>query len=255
MTGVLLACASLMLAAAQPSNTERRMAQGIEAYRNGRYAAAAEHFAAAVQLDPGYVDARLYLGTSLMAQYVPGSDDPGNAHLASRAVDEFQEVLNLDPEHELALSSIASIYYRQKKYDEAAEWYEKLTSLDPDNKEAWYTLGVIAWNRFYPAHEAARATAGLQPPDTGPLPDPGLRKDLKRRYSAIVAEGIEDLQKALSIDPAYDDAMAYLNLLLRQRADWADSPAEYQKEIAAADVWVQKAVEARKLKAARRQSQ
>src|SRR5215469_11577429 len=98
MRGFLLACAALTLAAQAP-DTERHMAQGIEAYRNGRYAAAAEHFAAVLQLDPGYVDARLYLGTAYMVQYVPGSEDANNLHLALQAIDEFQQVLNLDPEH------------------------------------------------------------------------------------------------------------------------------------------------------------
>src|SRR5581483_1959349 len=243
----LLACAALSLAA-QPPDTERRMAQGIEAYRNGRYAAAAGHFTAVLQMDPGYVDARLYLATAYMVQYVPGSQDPNNLHLALKAIDEFQEVLNLDPEHELALSSIASLYYRQKKYDDATEWYEKLTSLDPDNKEAWYSLGVIAWNRFYPAQQAARSKAGMKQDDPGPLPDSAARQDLRQRYSAIVGAGIENLKKALTIDPRYEDAMSYLNLLMRERADWLDSAEEYRKEIAAADVWVAKAMETRKLK-------
>src|SRR5207248_4634119 len=132
MRGFLLAFVAFTLAAQVP-DVEQRMAQGIAAYRNARYAAAAEHFAAVLQLDPGYVDARLYLGTAYMAQTVPGSEDPNNTRLVVRAIDEFQQVLNLDPEHEVALSSIASLYYQQKKYDDAKEWYEKLTSLDPDN--------------------------------------------------------------------------------------------------------------------------
>jgi tetratricopeptide (TPR) repeat protein len=228
------------------------MTQGIDAYRNGRYAAAAEAFAAALHMDPGYLDARLYLATSYMAQYVPGSEDPANLRLAARAVDEFQEVLNADPEHETALSSIAALYYRQKKYDDAQEWYEKLVSLDSENKEAWYTLGVIAWNRFYPAEQAARRKAGLKPSDPGPLPDPAARQELKQRYGAIVGEGIDNLEKALTIDAEYDDAMAYINLLIRERADWLDSADDYKKEINAADVWVRKAMATRKLKAERR---
>jgi tetratricopeptide (TPR) repeat protein len=248
MRGFVLAVAAATLAA-QPPGVEQRVAQGIEAYRNARYTAAAEQFTAALQLDPGYLDARLYLAASYMAQYVPGSEDPANVRLALRAVDEFQEVLNLDPEHEFALSSIASLYLKQKKYEDAQEWYEKLTSLDPDNKEAWYTLGVIAWSRFYPAHKEARAKLGMKPDAAGPMPDPGVRQELKQRYGVIVAQGIENLQKALSIDPDYDDAMTYLNLLIRERADWLESAGEYRDEIAAADVWGRKAREARKLKA------
>src|ERR1044072_325592 len=213
MRGLLLAFAALTLAA-QPPTAEQRMRQGIEAFRNARYAAAAEHSAAALQLDPGYVDARMYLATSYMVQYVPGSEDPANAQLAIRAIDEFQQVLNLDPEHETALASIAAMYYRQKKYTDAKEWYEKLPSLDAENKDAWYTLGVIAWSRFYPAHKAARSKLGMLPETPGPLPDPATRQELKQRYAAIIADGIQNLEKALALDPEYDDAMAYINLLI-----------------------------------------
>ena len=58
------------------------------------------------------------------------------------------------------------------------------------------------------------------------------------------------LQKAIEIDPQYDDAMAYLNLLYRQAADAVDSPDDYKKNIADADLWVQRALETKKAKTA-----
>ena len=39
----------------------------------------------------------------------------------------------------------------------------------------------------------------------------------------MIDEGIKNLDKALQIDPEYDDAMAYENLLYRQKADLEDS--------------------------------
>ena len=45
--------------------------------------------------------------------------------------------------------------------------------------------------------------------------------------------------------------MAYMNLLIRERADLADTSDAYKKEIEVADNWVQKALETKKLKAAR----
>ena len=32
-----------------------------------------------------------------------------------------------------------------KKLDEAKEWYTKLAEVEPTNKEAFYSLGVITW--------------------------------------------------------------------------------------------------------------
>ena len=45
--------------------------------------------------------------------------------------------------------------------------------------------------------------------------------------------------------------MAYMNLLIRERADLADTPEEYKKDVEIADNWVQKALETKKIKAER----
>jgi hypothetical protein len=45
--------------------------------------------------------------------------------------------------------------------------------------------------------------------------------------------------------------MAYMNLLLRERADLAEQTAAYDADIEAADNWMQKALETRKIKAER----
>ena len=78
-----------------------------------------------------------------------------------------------------------------------------------------------------------------------------VKEELKAQYSGIVDEGMQNLNKALEIDPEYDDAMAYLNLLTRERADLLDSPEEYKKQIDIADAWLQKALDTKKIKAAR----
>jgi len=57
------------------------------------------------------------------------------------------------------------------------------------------------------------------------------------------------LEKALQLDPQYSDAMAYMNLLIRERADLADSPEQYRSETELADQWVQKALDAKKAEA------
>ena len=42
-----------------------------------------------------------------------------------------------------------------------------------------------------------------------------------------------------------------MNLLTRERADLADTPEEYKKDVEEADNWVQKALETKKIKAER----
>ena len=65
----------------------------------------------------------------------------------------------------------------------------------------------------------ARANLRMKPEDPGPIKDKKVKEELQAQYSAIIDDGIANLQKALDIDKEYDDAMAYMNLLIRERAD------------------------------------
>jgi len=121
---------------------------------------------------------------------------------------------------------------------------------DPKNKEAYYTLGVIAWGRTYPKHMQARAELGMKPEEAAPIKDKKVRDALIATDGPILDEGIKDLTAALQIDPNYDDAMAYLNLLLRRKADLADDVAGFKKYSDEADTWIAKNLETKKMKQA-----
>ena len=59
----------------------------------------------------------------------------------------------------------------------------------------------------------------MKPEDPGPLKKKDIRDELKAKYRPMLDEGVANMQKALEIDQEYDDAMAYMNLLIRYRAD------------------------------------
>ena len=226
--------------------------QGIAAFRNGNYKQAAEFFEQAVSSEPNNATAHSYLGTAYMSMWVPGSDSP-NAHLAET---EFQRVLELDANNKTALASMASLKYNEAAslrprekllmLDQSLEWYKRLAAVDPNNKEAFYSMGVIAWSKWYPAFSEARKVAGLKPEDPGPLPDGPRKQELKAQYSSILEDGLANLERALQIYPGYSDAMAYTNLLIRERADLRDTKEEYLADVKTANEWVGKALEAKK---------
>jgi hypothetical protein len=85
--------------------------------------------------------------------------------------------------------------------------------------------------------------------DPGPIKDKKTKEQLKAQYGPVIDAGLQALDKSLQIDPEYDDAMAYENLLIRERADLADSKDEYEKQVKVADDWVQKALATKKIKA------
>ena len=97
----------------------------------------------------------------------------------------------------------------------------------------------------------ARSRLGMRPEDPGPLRGTGaVRADLRARLGSTVDDGMQHLERALQIHPEYDDAMAYLNLLYRERADLLDSASEYQRDVQIADEWVRRALETKRAKAA-----
>jgi TonB family protein len=263
LTFVALLLSSVCFAQDPAASSESRsvLNQGIAAYKNARYAEAVDAFQRASELDPSNVNARLYLGTAYMSQYIPGADTPENMDMAAKAKAAFGDVLAKDANNVIALASLASLAYQQamgvapgdeekdRKLKDAADWYSRLVAVDPENREAFYSLGVIAWARAYPHVQAARKQLGLRPEDPGPLPSAALRTELRGTYEAGIDEGTSNLRKALELDPQYDDAMAYLNLLFRLRADLEDTPQAAQHDIAQADALVQQTLEVKKSKA------
>jgi tetratricopeptide (TPR) repeat protein len=241
---VLPLCAQVPICPGSPASSE--VSQGLTAYREASYAVAAEHLQVATQLDPGCANALLYLGNSYMHQYVPGVAAAENQAFAEKAREQYQKLLDEQPENKEALESIASLYFSQKKLDDAQVWYEKLAVVDSDSKVAFYSMGVIAWTRSFQADKDARAKSGMQPEDPGPLKDAAERHAVREKYLTMVQEGIDHLNRAVEIDVEYDDAMAYLNLLYREKADFENTPGEYQADIAKAVEWVQKAQEIKK---------
>jgi tetratricopeptide (TPR) repeat protein len=256
-----LAVLSLVATGCEKLKARDNLNKGVQAFKSAKYSQAVDHFKEAVRLDPEFPTARLYLATAYMSQYIPGADSPENQQNADAAEREFLKVLEKDDKNTVAISSLASLHYNQAsgndpakkaaQFEEARKWYTKLAQVEPTNKEAYYSLGVITWGKWYPELMGARAKLGMKPEDPGPIKDQKIRQELKAKWGPVVEEGIQNLQKALEIDPEYDDAMAYMNLLIRERADLADSVEEYKKDVQTADNWVQKALETKKIKAER----
>jgi TonB family protein len=242
----LLATAALFAQRAHvPGDTEGFLDSGIDAYRSGDFRKAIEAFQVAIDFDPNDVRAHLYLASANMVLYVPGSASEGNRAHADTARTEFKRVLELNPGNPNALMSLGTLSLREAgdtdhpdlaKLDDAHSWFQKVLDGEPENKNALYTIAVIDWRKVNPS---------LPPGQPGPLTDAALRHSLQAQYGPMVEEGIADLKKALALDPAFDSAMSYLNLLLRGRAALAESQTQYQEDIEEAGQWVQKMADMR----------
>jgi TonB family protein len=244
-----LLLAATALAAQDPVDFSGWMDRGVQEFKAAHYPAAVAAFERAVAIDPSNVSAQNYLATAHMQQFIPGVESAENARLAEAARTHFLRALDLDPSNAIAIASIASLFLNQKKWDDAQVWYEKLVAVEPHNADAYYSMGFIAWSKWYPAYSKARADLGMRPEDPGPIKDAGVRADLMARYGPVIESGLHALDKALEIRPEYDDAMAYMNLLVRERADLRDTAEECRRDVRIADAWVMKALATKKAKA------
>jgi tetratricopeptide (TPR) repeat protein len=212
--------------------------KGVTAFKAGQSDTAIEDFKKSKDLDPNLMNARLFLATAYASLYIPGAPSPENKARGDQAIKEFKDVLDLEPNNLTAIDGIGSLLYNmagtppisEKGFEEAKTFHEKHIQIKPDDPEPYYWVGVIDWTLAFRANGEARLEYNKnnikkQIKDDDPLPA-SVRTEYAGKYGQLVDEGIADLNKAISLKPDYDDAMAYLNLLYRRKADMVESEAE-----------------------------
>jgi hypothetical protein len=256
ITAFAVALAGMVLAMSGCDQLAARdqLNKGVEAYKSAHYEEAISHFQRATQLDPSLPMAKSYLATALAQNVVPGLDTPDNLKMAQQAIDLFKEVLTKDPSDVNSIKQIAGIYFQIKKLNDAKEWQKKVLAVDPKDPEAAYTIGVIDWTE---AHENALSTlqgAGVNDDGEGNAKAPKKAMDtLKTQNAPLVEEGLQYLNQAVANRANYDDAMAYLNLIYRRKADVDfGNAAAVKADLAAAEEWRTKAMGTRKANEAKK---
>jgi tetratricopeptide (TPR) repeat protein len=234
--------------------------KGVANFKNGQYDKAVEDFKEAKDLDPSLMNARLYLATAYASQYIPGAPSDENVTRGNAAIDEFKGVLEKDANNLSAIDGIGSILFQMSgqpfnpaKFQESKTYHQKHIELKPNDPEPYYWIGVIDWTLAFRANAELRTAynkdhINKQIKEGDALPAV-VRTDYVAKDGQLVDEGITYLQKAIAIKPDYDDAMAYLNLLYRRKADMvesADERASYQKQ---ADALVDKVKEIKQKRA------
>ncbi len=222
--------------------------KGVADFKNAKLEAATNHFQNAVNIDPDYMNPRIYLATTYASQVVPNLDTPDNNKLAKQALDGFQEVLSRDPSNENALKQIASLYRNTGHPEEAKDYERKVIAVDPNDAEANYTIGVVDWLQAYKNAVTVLGLEGKQDKGDG---NPGLSKagcaKLVAENGPLVSEADQYLTKAVQINPNYEEAYTYLSLTARRKADLECGNATAIKaDLQQSDMYGQRSMGARK---------
>ena len=261
--GFSLAMLAVVVAAGSGCNKLKArdlLNKGVANFKNGQYDAAVEDFKQAKDLDPSLLNARLYLATAYASQYIPGAPSEENVQRGNAAINEFKGVLEKDTNNLSAIDGIGSILFQMsgqpfnpQKFQESKTYHQKHIDLKPSDPEPYYWIGVIDWTLAFRGNAEMRTDynkdhINKQIKEGDPLPA-AVRTQFVDKYGQLVDEGVASLQKDIQLRPDYDDAMAYLNLLYRRKADMVESAEErasYQKQ---ADDLVEKVKEIKQKRA------
>ncbi len=228
--------------------------RGVEAYKGAHYEQAIEYFRKATELDPTLPMAKTYLATALSQNVVPGITTPENLKLANQAIEIFKELLEKNPHDINSMKQIGSIYFSIKDLDNAEAWQKKVLAEDPNDPEAAYTIGVIDWTKAHENKLSALQAAGLNDDGKGNVKAPKkIMEPLAKENAPLIEEGLKYLTMAVTINPSYNDAMQYLNLIYRNKADVDYGNAKaVNEDMAMAEDWTSKAMGTRKANEAKK---
>lgn len=223
------ALAVLVLATASCQKLQARdnLNKGIKAFKEGKFDRAAEYFDTASKLDPDLTNAQLYLATAYASQFDPNSSTEENQKLADMAIKTFEGVLEKDPKNVSAVAGLAGLYQGLKNFEKSREYYKKQTEIDPNNAVPYYAIASTDWL--------------VQRVPGQPVTD--------EQKIVYVEEGLQYVDMALEKDPNYQEAMAYKNLLLRDKAALTKDPEEAKRLLDEANLWFNKALETLKANA------
>ena len=251
--------------------------EGVEAFKNAQFEEAVRLFKRAKRLDPALQNASLYLATAYASEYIPGAPSEENVRNGELARREYKEVLDQNTTNLSAIDGIASILYQMagqpfntEMFEESKSYHKKHIELRPDDPQPYYSIGVIDWALAYRANTLLRAefnqsvgvreetstfdedsngggakdsadqVTGLK--DTDPLPEV-LRRKYAEDYGPTIDEGLSALKRAIELKPDYDDAMTYLNLMYRRKADIVGPAIERNAYLEQADELLDKVKE------------
>lgn len=232
--------------------------QGVQAFKTGQFDQAIEDFKRAKELDPSLVNASLYLATAYANQYIPGAPSKENVQLGQQAIEEFRAVLARDPTNLSAIDGIGSILYNMagtpfdfEMMNDSKAYHQKHIDIRPRDVEPYYWIGVIDWSLAYRADRELRQNwmqkKSVTLATNDALPEV-VRQEFENQFKSIVDEGIEHMKQAIILRPDYDDAMAYLNLLYRMKAEMEPTAGLRDADLLEADELVDKVKEIKKKK-------
>jgi tetratricopeptide (TPR) repeat protein len=126
----------------------------------------------------------------------------------------LHKAIKLDPENPEAFFYLGKLYTSEKDYVKAIQAYDKAINLDPSSPDAFFNLGFLYYARSdYPKAEVMfLKVTELQP---AYLDEAYFNLAVVQNLQEKKEESIENLERALEVNPNNDRAKKYLLRLRR----------------------------------------
>lgn len=258
VTAAILFLAVLALPGCNKLKSKQEIKRGNEFLKTAQYQTALSAYQEALRLDPGEDKLHKHIGIAYMGLYQPGSKHPKDLEYAQKAIDNLKqyvaaypddqkvleylismylnterfddaiafyqnELLKRNPKDSKAMQSVAMLYFKKGDFDNGVKWLKQRLTIEGNNPEVYYLIGVQAWDRSY----------------NFPDMDPAVR-------GQIVEDGLASLNKAVEMKPDYFEAISYINLLYREKAKMEVDPVKKQEYTDTANKYLQQALDMRK---------
>lgn len=255
-TKVVLAVALLaapLLVGCNKVQARVELKQGNAFYQQEEYRQALAKFQRGLELDPTATFAWRSVGLTALALFRPGDPSPENMRYAETAIDAFKKYLEDYPEGEKVRDYLLTTLVQTKRFDEALKYLrEKGDPNDPDIVRAQVNI-LIQAGRFDEAWQLAQRMTGPNQAEVlysvgvstwdQAYRNPNLSYEQRGK---MVDTGLEALRRALEVKPDYFEAMAYYNLMFREKAKLEMDGTKRLEYVALADEWMKKALDLRK---------
>jgi tetratricopeptide (TPR) repeat protein len=126
----------------------------------------------------------------------------------AKAIGYFEQALQLDPDHFIALQNLGNAYRQQKRWEEARAILARALAIKPEDPEANYGLGMVfaQGNDNDAAYRYLQKALQARPTYPEALNNLGILYLRTRRRDDAVA----DFEQCIKVAPAFDQS--YLNL-------------------------------------------
>ena len=188
---------------APPEPSKRE--QAMEALKKEKFAKATALFEQALAYEPGD---KAKIATPHAQALVGGSASILDTN-PKQAESLLQKAIELDPENAEAFYSLGKLYTSKKDYPKAIQAYDKAIDLDPSSPDAFFNLGFLYYARkdYSKAEAMFLKVTELQP---AYLDEAYFNLAVVQNLQGKKKESIGNLERALEVNPNNDRAKKYL---------------------------------------------